>query len=105
MPKVESMINEKVDKLPTEQNSITTGLAKENLKLNTKINDLKTQLRQGNLMIYDLREKPSANSEKNEPINLALTLVNDQMSVGVRHKDISKAYFLPPKDAQRRPML
>src|SRR6218665_1363803 len=105
MPKVESMIIEKVDKLSSDQNSITAGLDKENLELNTKINDLETELRQGNLMIYDLRGKSSATSEENEPINLALTLFNDQMSVEVRHRDISKAYFLPSKDAQRRPML
>src|SRR6218665_410179 len=105
MPKIESMINEKVDKRSSDQNSVNTGLAKETLKLNTKINDLETQLRQGNLMIYGLRGKPSATSEENEPINLALALFNNEMSVEVRHKDISKAYFLPSKDAERRPML
>src|SRR6218665_1735718 len=89
----------------SDQNSVNTGLAKETLKLNTKINDLETQLRQGNLMIYGLRGKPSATSEANEPINLALALFNNEMSVEVRHKDISKAYFLPSKDAERRPML
>ena len=42
-----------------------------------------------------LRGKPSATSEENEPINLVLDLFNNEMSVEVRHKDISKAYFLP----------
>src|SRR6218665_1613576 len=35
MPKIESMINEKVDKLSSDQNSVNTGLAKETLKLVT----------------------------------------------------------------------
>ena len=35
MPKIESMINEKVDKLSSDQNSVNTGLAKDTLKLVT----------------------------------------------------------------------
>src|SRR6218665_2218582 len=35
MSKIESMVNEKVDKLSSDQNSVTTGLAKETLKLVT----------------------------------------------------------------------
>jgi len=35
MPKIESMINEKFDKLSSDQNSVNTGLAKETLKLVT----------------------------------------------------------------------
>jgi len=101
--KFEQVIDQKFQTLSAEQKDINSTLFNENQQLRTKINDLETHQRSGNLIIYGLAEKTSAArisdieqhaSNKSDQIHVALALFNDQMGLMVENKDIASAYFL-----------
>jgi len=52
--KFEAMIDQKIQKLTDEQNVTTSSLSRENQILCTKVNDLKTDMRLDDLIIYGL---------------------------------------------------
>src|SRR6218665_3529950 len=103
--KFEQVIDQKFQMLSAEQKDINSTLFNENQQLRrpTKINDLETHQRSGNLIICGLAEKTSAAStsdieqhasNKSDQIHVALALFNDQMGLMVENKDIASAYFL-----------